>query len=288
METKLITVLTRTPLHIGAGSSVGAIDQPIVRERHTRFPVIPGTSLKGVLADLWPANTAGNRDEGDASWLFGSEDAKAASAGALLIGEGKLLAFPVRSAKGAFAWITCPLTLARLARDTGNPAIQIPAGLKGEECHAPAGLRLADNKVILEEYVLEAKAEPDATTCEALATLTNDVVWKQLKDKLVILSDELFAYFAENACETAQHIRIDDQTGTVAKGALFNQENVPSETLFYSVINAQAGKGASGKEKTPAAALAALEKQLAGGIIQLGADETTGLGWCSVTIKEVK
>ena len=287
MKTQLLTLLTRTPLHIGAGSSVGAIDQPIVRERHTRFPVIPGTSLKGVLADLWPANAAGKRDEGDASWLFGAETAAAASAGALLLGEGKLLAFPVRSAKGAFAWITCPLTLARFARDTGKN-LPIPADLKGEECHAPAGLRLADNKIILEEYVLEAKAEPAAAIVDALASLTADAVWKQLKDKLVILSDELFAYFAENACETAKHIRIDDQTGTVANGALFNQENVPSETLFYAVINAQTEKG---KDKTTrrdaAAALAALTKQLAGGLIQLGADETTGLGWCSVTMRPV-
>jgi CRISPR-associated protein Cmr4 len=102
METRILALFTRTPLHVGAGASVGATDQPIVRERHTRSPVIPGTSLKGVLADLWPAAGEGKRT-GDAIWLFGAEDAKAASAGALLIGEAKLLAFPVRSAKGAFA-----------------------------------------------------------------------------------------------------------------------------------------------------------------------------------------
>ena len=53
MEPRILTIFTRTPLHVGAGASVGAVDLPIVRERHTRFPVIPGTSLKGVLADLW-------------------------------------------------------------------------------------------------------------------------------------------------------------------------------------------------------------------------------------------
>nr|MBP7373092.1 hypothetical protein [Opitutaceae bacterium] len=42
MTTKLLYLFTRTPLHVGAGSSVGAIDQPIIRERHTGFPVIPG------------------------------------------------------------------------------------------------------------------------------------------------------------------------------------------------------------------------------------------------------
>lgn len=53
MKHAILTIFTRTPLHVGAGSSVGAIDQPVIRERHTRFPVIPGSSIKGVLADAW-------------------------------------------------------------------------------------------------------------------------------------------------------------------------------------------------------------------------------------------
>lgn len=55
MKTKLLYLFTRTPLHIGAGSSVGAIDQPIQRERHTGHPIIPGSSIKGVLADRYNA-----------------------------------------------------------------------------------------------------------------------------------------------------------------------------------------------------------------------------------------
>jgi len=53
MQTRILYLFTRTPLHVGAGSSVGAIDQPIVRERHTGFPIIPGSAIKGVLADAW-------------------------------------------------------------------------------------------------------------------------------------------------------------------------------------------------------------------------------------------
>ncbi|NLE66468.1 MAG: type III-B CRISPR module RAMP protein Cmr4 [Lentisphaerae bacterium] len=280
MKSKLMTLFTRTPLHIGAGSSVGAIDQPIVRERHTRFPIIPGTSIKGVLADLWVE--PGKPRSPDAVWLFGAEDAKAASAGALLIGEGKLLAFPVRSAKGCFAWITCPLTLSRLARDTGNAALPIPS-LADHQAQSPAAMRI-NGTVILEEYVLESAEVPGDALVDALRPLSTDAVWTQLKDKLVVLSDELFAYFAEHACEVAQHIRIDDQTGTVAPGALFNQENVPSETLFYAVLNAQDQKSGDPSNRRPAEeALNTLEQRCReAGCIQIGADETTGLGWCSL------
>ena len=49
MNTKNLVILTRTPLHVGAGSSVGAVDQPVQRERHTGFPIIPGSSIKGVM-----------------------------------------------------------------------------------------------------------------------------------------------------------------------------------------------------------------------------------------------
>ena len=100
-----MSIFTRTPLHVGCGSSVGAVDQPVVRERHTGYPVIPGSTIKGVLADLWldwsdPKNPKRDTEGVD---LLGAESG-AASAGTLLIGEGKLLAFPVRSAKGCFAW----------------------------------------------------------------------------------------------------------------------------------------------------------------------------------------
>jgi len=113
----MLYLFTRTPLHVGAGSSVGAIDMPIQRERHTQIPIIPGSSLKGVLRDLWTRKSP-EQDE-----LFGPESDEATHfAGNLLVGEARVLCFPVRSAKGSFAWLTSPLALQRYARDTGRPA----------------------------------------------------------------------------------------------------------------------------------------------------------------------
>ena len=40
-----------TPLHVGAGTGVGFIDLPIMREKTTAWPVLPGSAVKGVLAD---------------------------------------------------------------------------------------------------------------------------------------------------------------------------------------------------------------------------------------------
>ncbi len=305
MQTRILSLFTRTPLHVGAGSSVGAIDQPIIRERHTRFPVIPGSSLKGVLASLWDDELVQATDEngkpktnkdgkpvmirtGDTRFLFGSDESDKASAGALLVGEAKLLAFPVRSAKGCFAWLTCPLALSRLARDheasklsAEIPKLQFPSA---EAAILPAKTHLLSEggKVVFEEYALPAQTANLDAILAALAGLCPDELWKALPQKLAIVSDELFAHFAEQACEVAQHIRIDDASGTVANGALFNQENVPSEALFYSVVSAQSGKGAA-RDRKPQEALSAVDARLqsVSNLLQLGADETTGLGWCS-------
>lgn len=279
MNTKLLTIFTRTPLHIGCGSSVGAVDQPVVRERHTRFPVIPGSSIKGVLADLWLDWTDPKKPvrNGDGIELLGAENGDA-KAGSLLIGEGRLLAFPVRSARKCFAWITCPLALARFARDTGRDlglgAVKVAEG----QALAPSALKI-DDSVVFEEYPLEARETVPQTVIDGLKGLVDGDLWKELGDRLAVVSDELFQYFAENACEIANHNRIDDVTGVVQGSALFSQENVPSETLFYAMLNTKKADD-FGK----------LEKKLAGenNLLQIGADMTTGLGWCSVAVKEVK
>ncbi len=286
MNTKLLTLFTRTPLHVGAGASVGAVDQPIVRERHTRFPVIPGSSLKGVLADLWlEKDDAGKfvrSSEGKALFGFDEKQTKEnpGFAGSLYIGESKLLAFPVRSAKGCFAWLTCPTALRRYAREAKAklPLDGLPTG--DMDALASEGVKFSGGKAAFEEYVVNVAGAPDETIVKALAGLSEDDLWKgELKDKLAIVSDSLFRYFVENACEIAQHNRIDDETHVVDDGALFNQENIPSEAMFYAVIRSNADSD-----------FAKLSEKLdsVGNVVQIGADITTGLGWCTVALKEVK
>ena len=47
--TQLVFYSCLSPVHMGAGSAVGAIDNPIQREVHTRYPVIAGSGLKGAV-----------------------------------------------------------------------------------------------------------------------------------------------------------------------------------------------------------------------------------------------
>jgi CRISPR-associated protein Cmr4 len=334
-KSKLLCLFTRTPLHVGAGASVGAIDQPIIRERHTGFPVIPASSLKGTFADAWSdglleeQNDKGEtkkvrvRKDGTASeaaWLFGSDSDKYAAAGALQFSEARLLALPIRSAKGSFAWITCPLILQRAVRDgvfdggadefkqarATVPSLSEPDDEQALFSTAPLGLELNKNgqtttQVVLEEYTFTRTGGDEAARIgKALAKLLLDPVWNEVASRLVILSNGMMSFFAQNACEVAQHVRINDETGTAAGGALFNQENVPSETMFYSVLHAfderTANKPAAQRRQADEA-IKAFQGQdkdgtdddskpgvRDGSVFQFGGDASTGLGYCTVQL----
>lgn len=274
IEPKPYFLFTHTPLHVGAGSSVGYVDLPIQREPHTKIPIVPGSSLKGVLRDH--SALAAHKDH-----LFGvgADESSGGSAGALLIGEARVLCFPVRSAKGSFAWITCPLVLKRAQRDIG--LTNTGFGDLGEKEVVAGKKVMLNDKVVLEEYTFAAKTDPKLVELEKeLAVLLNDPVWNELPGRLAVVADGVFSYFVQSACEIAQHVAINDETGTAKERALFNEETVPSETLFYGQIAAQQVNG-----KPAADALKELAT-LNGKPIQIGGGETTGLGWCTFTLKQ--
>ena len=89
-----------TPVHAGSGAELSVIDLPIQRERHTGFPVIWGQSLKGVLRRAYEKSENGVKTE----VIFGPSTERAHDhAGAVSVGDAKILLFPVRSLKGVFA-----------------------------------------------------------------------------------------------------------------------------------------------------------------------------------------
>jgi CRISPR-associated protein Cmr4 len=47
-EKALLMIHALTGLHPGSGTALGVVDLPVQRERHTAWPLIPGSSLKGV------------------------------------------------------------------------------------------------------------------------------------------------------------------------------------------------------------------------------------------------
>lgn len=273
MKQHILYLFTRTPLHVGAGSSVGAIDQPVQRERHTGFPIIPGSSIKGVFRDHIGAMDD-LQNEVDKLFGYSANGDEPGRSGSISFSEAKLLAFPLRSARGCYALTTCPLALERYSR-SADLKISIPSEPGEMHCLAGSTVVIDGKALVLEEYRIQKDGEFPQEWATHLAGLLDDAVLKGAINRFVLLSNGDFAHFAANACQVNQHVGIDDKTGTQKKGALFNEETVPSETLFFSALT---------ELRYEAEKSGFIEKLKQEQLIQFGGDGTTGLGYCTVKL----
>jgi CRISPR-associated protein Cmr4 len=108
---------------------------------------------------------------------------------------------------------------------------------------------------------------------------------QRLQQHLVVLSDEYFTHFVRHATEVVARIGLDYEKKTVKAGALFYQEFLPAETLFYSLVFANASRR-DGHGSTADQMLAYLRQHVADAtVLQIGGDETTGKGLCTVRIQ---
>lgn len=283
-----------TSLHPGSGTALGVVDLPVQRERHTNWPTIPGSSLKGVLREARrPKN--GNSDDRE-KWLavFGPETAEAdAHAGALSLTDARILAFPVRSLKGVFAWVTCPAVLERLNRDLCLTGLNGFGGTlclkKGEAaCVEDSPLLVeekSEKKLVLEEFDFTRSSDAgDVAEWLAKRATRDEGTQNRLKTHLVVLYDDDFTHFVRHATEVVARVGLDYERKTVKSGALFYQEFLPAETIFYSVILAEKSRRKD-SSMSETAVLDYVSKNLPR-VLQIGGDETIGKGLCAVKMMD--
>lgn len=269
----LLFLVCETPLHAGSGDDLGIVDLPIQRERHTSYPKIEASSLKGALREACESKVVINdfstfdTDAVKINRLFGFDEDKRLSkteldvlkkqfdnkteyAGALAFTDARLLLFPVKSMKGVFVWITCPQVLTKFQNDLKMAEIKPLKGLDfcadatkiTKEANIANTKICFGNTIVLEEYAFEADKKDEVTMfAEALANhlFPNDDYWKSmLSSNLVILKDEEFKDFVNMSTEVITRTKINNATGTVQDGALFTEEYLPSDSVMYSLIMA--------------------------------------------------
>jgi CRISPR-associated protein Cmr4 len=282
-----------TSLHPGSGTALGVVDLPIQRERHTNWPVVPGSSLKGVLREAMRPKLGGN---GEWEAIFGPDtkrntksdtesDTKNASAhaGAATFTDARLLAFPVRSLKGVFAWVTCKAVLDRYARDLtlagitadGLSVSDPPTGHMLTPKNCP--LLIEDNAALLEEFDFTRSGD-SAPVAEWLSRHAgvDAAAQERLRSHLVVLNETDFTHFAVHATEIIARVGIDAATRTVRDKALFYEEFLPPESLLYAVILASPSR-----RQEMAMGSGAILARLADNmppVLQIGAGETIGKG----------
>jgi CRISPR-associated protein Cmr4 len=150
MESRIYHLHALTALHAGTGQGTGVIDLPIAREKATYLPVVPGSSLKGVLRD----ELQGTLNEEESLALFGPVAENASEhAGALSVSDARLLCLPLRSIHGTFAWASCPMVLRRYVRDLKAVGIadyppQIPEPAQEEQIKVTSASVLTGNNKV--------------------------------------------------------------------------------------------------------------------------------------------
>jgi CRISPR-associated protein Cmr4 len=244
-QVKILFLYTETPLHVGSGSSLGTVDLPIQRERHTELPMIQSTGIKGKIRSVFDNN---GLDPLVFKAIFGPESGNASDhAGALSPGDGRILLFPIRSLAGVFAWITCPLVLSRFQRDLQlageTPNWTIPT-LDNTQALIPNSSQLViDNAVVLEEFSFISTPNEQVTTLanwladNALPDGSEYEFWRgKLKKDLVVVSDDVFKDFCKFSTDVVSRTELDREKKIVKKRALWTEENLPSDSLLYTPL----------------------------------------------------
>ena len=295
-----------SPVHMGAGTATGLIDNPIQRERHTGHPSFAGSGIKGAARHAWEQlvdqskldDTGKRKVKGMLDAIFGpdSNSGDGLHAGALSFGDAQLVAFPVRSLKRGYVYATCPAALARaqrLLRLTGTPCDWTVPEVKESHCQLANENQLANekllskgNKLHLEAFEYQATTEENVTTmAKSLAELAipdepqHAFFRDKLKNDLVVLSDTDFSYFVENATLVEPHVRINAETGTADDGGLFYTENLPPESLLVAPLMASRTRTGRDEDRDDAQGVMLKIKQVIDGkLLQLGGDATTGRG----------
>ena len=313
--TQVVFYYAISPVHMGAGSAIGAIDSPIQREVHTQHPMFAGSGLKGALRHHF--NRAWSRTEGDSSKqgslisrIFGPDTSASDFAGALSLSDAQLVALPVRSLKGGFAYVTSPLALARLLRlmqQAGllydwrvpvvaeNKALAASHALLGQRPGVAAAAAALADQLVLEAFefttTVDSQLQSIAKWIADYAMPASDSAFfaNKFKTDLVLLNDTDFAHFARHAMVVEPHVCIDDVSGTAKDRGLFYVENLPPETLMVGLAQASIERFKKGhKPETTLTADQVLTTVFAGQgdgvpgiggkLLQIGGDATTGRG----------
>ena len=290
MQPYLYHLHALSALHCGTGQSVGIVDLPIARARATQLPIVPGSSLRGVLRAMIEGE-----NPSAAPALFGPRAISGTEdifAGALTLGDATLLLLPVRALAGILCYVTSPFVLNRYAQALRRAWLTVPAlpakPLAGRARVAPGSVNRANGTLILEDLDLSAEEDP---ALGAWASLIADQVHPtdagsraDLSQRLALVPDDILAFLSETATEVRTRIAIDPATGTVKRGALWYEENLPAEAVLWGIYTLEASRNRQ-DPRTRAALSQALPAS--GALVQLGGKAGIGRGLCRLLRQEV-
>lgn len=259
--TQWLFIHAHSPMHPGTGTSMGAVDLAVARDKATGLPYLPGSSLKGALRAKAEKNKDLGRDE--VKVVFGPDTSAAhESSGAAVIGDANLLFLPMAADKGLFAQVTTRYMLRRFLRDAGERGPR--KGVKG------IGEKVIEKSEKGSVVAFEALGEvgvEQAPELERALELFPDDLRGEVAPRAVCVDDATFRVLLDQGLDLVTRVRIDPETNTAKSGQLWLEENLPAETVLV------AGVGALRDHERVKALVAALK-----GVTYLGGHVTVGRG----------
>lgn len=301
MKNHLFSIRTMSPLHCGIGQGLNDIDLPTAKSPISGHPIIPGSSIKGVLKDEFTERIGIVPDESKRKeyikTLFGGTEVDD-FASAISIGDANLLALPVRSYFGTFAYLASPYTLQliknQLSRVLNNTVLPKIPSIGRDNTGENYRVAITDDslleslevqeRVLLEE--LDLFIVKDRENANTWAEFISELLFDDDEGKRIfqqhfaIVDDNVLNFLCETGLPVDARIAIDDNTGTVKPGALWYEETVPMESIFIGVMGVDKSYNKNIKENADA-----LSKILTGpGTIycQVGGKATTGKGFIAL------
>ncbi len=289
MNTRLLIIHALSPIHCGTGQAIGGIDLPIAREKPTGIPLIPGSSIKGVLRAKNALDTTLHLA------VFGPDTENASdNAGSVQLSDANLVFLPVRSLRGTFAWVTSPYMLRRLARDARASGIDLgalppepeekDALVTGERLTAKAKEK---TQVVFED--LDFTARQDDTLkklAEAFAKhLFEDGDRAHFVERVCVVNDDVMSLLLQTSTEITTRIKLDADKKTVSDGQLWTEEALPVESLLAGLIVASPVKQKKPGPMPEAQSLLDHVRDLVqSSAVQLGGKASVGRGLCRMRL----
>lgn len=296
MDRMLLFLYAETPVHVGADTSIGALDLPIQREVTTGLPIIKAESLKGALRERF--RPARDRDAERERWkrIFGAEPPAAGTRagklrpGSLRVHEAQLVAFPAPALSSTFVWVTSPLARVRLERKARLAGLAGALKLGSGSAAGPAGAACLaaghqQGKFVLGPYVVTVSHDPGLSDW---ARRLGEVALPRLpeleyfRDKLATglfdCSDDLLGAISRDCAPVAARVQLGTgEDGGVPRKTVqhgpFYSEYLPAESLLAALLECDDRDD-----------LDHVRNGLDDTVLRIGGDETLGKGllWCRV------
>ena len=267
----LVLIEAVTNLHAGVGRSGGTVDLPVQRDEYG-YPCIYSSSIKGALKTaLLYAFASKMRNfslaQRAVAALLGPEPEGGESfESSVAILDAYLLAMPVRSLKGVYAYVTSPLLLKRFAdrleliRDLlgyGQAEVGTKAGEKKDLSKALEAVRCGLSELIERS---EALSEDEVLCIGDYSDLVIDELgrrivlveeimvkpsdresgelcqWLNLDKPLLVLNDDTAKEVISRGLMRLTRVKLSRTTKTVESGGLWTEEYVPVKSRFYTMI----------------------------------------------------